>query len=221
MQMWLHIHFICMRCNQLELACEHFRRRYPARGDFNTDPNDVPVQIDAVVGTTGWYLRDCAIIDWLGLNDWVVARTQRSTDPKNVPLFDRLAVNLPGADTDRSGFLDEDELARWIGSFFTAQISNADAEPVVHMALDLFANERSAALTIPEATAFLRSLFARGAMAHERVPPPGYIDAFERNVVVDDGRVTVTPRTVPLKPRLRAIENEWRDKGRRGQLRAP
>jgi arabinofuranosyltransferase len=57
-------------------------------------------------------------------------------------------------------------------------------------------------------------------MAHERAPPPGYVEAFEPNVDIDEhGKVTVTPRAVPMTAeRIRAIETQWRDKVRRGQL---
>jgi arabinofuranosyltransferase len=57
-------------------------------------------------------------------------------------------------------------------------------------------------------------------MAHERMPPPGYVEAFEPNVEVGpDGAVLVQPRATPMTAaRIRAIEAEWRGKVRSGQL---
>ncbi len=220
LQMFLHIHFVGMRCNQIAAALAHFQTRYPPRGDFNTDPGDIAVQIDAVVGTTGWYLRDVAIIDWLGLNDWVVARTKPFGREHTEAAFQEHARVIPAADTNGDGFLDRSELARWIGSFFPAQIREDDASPAVDMAINLYAGHRGDALTPAEAEAFLRGILSRGAMAHERVPPPGYVDAFERNVTVSPEGVVVTPRAVKLKPRIPAIEAEWREKARRGELKA-
>lgn len=36
------------------------------------------------------------------------------------------------------------------------------------------------------------------AMAHERRPPPGYVECFAPNVAIQDKRIVVRPRTVPL-----------------------
>ena len=60
--------------------------------------------------------------------------------------------------------------------------------------------------------------FQRGFIAHERIPPPGYVEAFEPNVTVAGQVVTVAPRAVPLRPRIASIEAEWRDRVRRGEL---
>ena len=220
MQMHLHIHYVGMRCNQIAANCENFQARYTARGDFNTDPQDIPVLVDAVVGTTGWYLRDCAIIDWLGLNDWVVARTAPIGEDRTAVQREGLLATSAGFDVDKDGWWTRDELGRWIASFFTTKVDLDTAAPVLDMAFFLFAGQRSDALSRDEVAAFLHSLYSRGAMAHERVPPPGYIEAFERNVTIEDKQVTVTKRAVPLKPRLPAIEAEWREKARRGELKA-
>jgi len=217
-QMYLHIHFVGMRCNQLGTAWERFAPRYPRRGDFNTDPNDIAVSIDAVAGAAGWHLRDCAIIDWLGLNDWVVARTKPRTD-RALEALAGMEGPLLGSDVNGDGKWDRGELGRWVLTLFPLKLEVATADPLVDMAIDLFAHEHDDALTKDEVRAFLRSFFTRGGMAHERVPPPGYIEAFEANVVVRDDRViVVTPRATPLKPRIAAIEAEWRAKAARGEL---
>ena len=81
------------------------------------------------------------------------------------------------------------------------------------------ATERQGALSTSAAAELGALLDAPRRMAHERVPPPGYVEAFDPNVTVVDGVVTVRPRAVPLTAeRVRAIEAEWRDKVRRGAL---
>jgi arabinofuranosyltransferase len=50
-----------------------------------------------------------------------------------------------------------------------------------------------------------------GIMAHERQPPPGYVECFMPNVHVHEGEVRVRPRPVPLTDdRIRACESrDW------------
>jgi hypothetical protein len=216
--MMLHLHFVCLRCNQHAIARDTFIAKYPPRGLFNTDPNDVPVLVEGVVGIAGWVMRDVAIIDGLGLNDWVVART-RGLDWRTAPEFANVAAMVHAADIDGDGWWQREELRRWIGSLFATPIDLAEADPILDMAFTLFSEERGDALSRDETDRFIEALFARGAMAHERIPPPGYTEAFEANVAPSPTAVIVTPRAVPLKPRIPEIEREWREKGRRGELK--
>jgi len=56
-----------------------------------------------------------------------------------------------------------------------------------------------------------RVLFARRLMAHERLPPDGYFEAFEPNAELLPGACVITPRARPLSPeRVRRIEADWR-----------
>lgn len=217
-QLILHLHFVCLRANQHRLALETFFQRYPERGKYATD-DDVPVLIEGVVGVCGWTLRDVAIVDELGLNDWVVART-RGLDWQTAPEFANIQRVMHGADVDGNGLWTRDELRGWVKTLFPAATDDVSrAEPVLDAGFLLFAREHDDAMTRPEIDAFVQALFGRGAMAHERHPPPGYTEAFEPNVAVTPTGVTITPRQHPLKPRLREIETEWRAKYERGELK--
>ncbi|HEX6813404.1 MAG TPA: hypothetical protein VF384_17430 [Planctomycetota bacterium] len=53
-------------------------------------------------------------------------------------------------------------------------------------------------------------------MAHDRRPPPGYVEALDPNVTVVNGAAIVRPRNVPLTAEaVRRIEAEWRERVRR------
>ena len=74
-------------------------------------------------------------------------------------------------------------------------------------------------MTRDEATHISDLVLHARAMAHERHPPPGYVEAFAPNVVVEHGVARAQPRQQPLTAeRIRAIESQWRDKVRRGEL---
>ncbi len=218
-QMLLHIHFVCLRCNQHRIARDVFVGRYPPRGKFAPEGyDDVPVLIEGVVGVAGWVMRDVAIIDNLGLNDWVVART-RGLDWHTAPEYASVFASVRGSDLDHDGTLTREEVRGWVGALFGGKLKPAEFDPFLDMVFLLFAHERPDALNRAETDAFVQGLFSRGAMAHERIPPPGYTEAFEPNVAPSPTAVVVTPRAVPLKPRIPAIEAEWRAKRDRGELK--
>jgi len=223
-QLMLHLHFVCLRANQHQVALDTFFSRYPDRGTFAID-DDVPVVVEGVVGVCGWVLRDVAIIDSLGLNDWVVARTKGLDWRTATEFADVLrlmhAADLPVDDkTPPDGWWTRDELRNWVRVIFAAQtVDLAAADPLLDAALYLYGSERDDALTQAEVDLFVQGLFARGAMAHERHPPPGYTEAFEANVSVSPDRVVVTPRQTPLKPRIHEIELAWRAKHEHGELK--
>ncbi len=50
-------------------------------------------------------------------------------------------------------------------------------------------------------------------MAHERSPPPGYLEALRPNVVLDGGRFRVVEDVEPLSDdEVRQIEREFRQR---------
>ncbi len=218
-QRFLHMHWIGLRCEEHVLALAKFRAAYPARGTFAPPGyDDVPVVVERAVGIAGWVLSDCAIVDHHGLNDWVVARTPPA-DWRLVPGVAELRDLMVKADVDGDGYVDRAELQRWCAVWTGFPVTSADADPIVNMAFDLFATERREALSHADCEAFVRGMLSRGAMAHEHTPPPGYVEAFEPNVVVTPTSVVVTPRATPLAPRIPAIEAEWRAKQARGELK--
>jgi arabinofuranosyltransferase len=75
-------------------------------------------------------------------------------------------------------------------------------------------------MTREEATHISDLLLHARAMAHERHPPPGYVEAFAPNVVVERGAARALPRPQALTAeRIAAIEAEWRARARAGTLR--
>ena len=75
-QAWLIYHFVCMRHQehkvfyQFQMATMPDRREQP-----NFSQADIPVLQTKTVGVPGWVLPSVAILDELGLNDRVVARS--------------------------------------------------------------------------------------------------------------------------------------------------
>ncbi len=215
-QALLHMHFVCMRVQQHRLTIDGLIARYPPRGRFATG-DDIPVRIEESVGLAGWVLRDCAVIDSYGLNDWVVARTPAidwSTEPTAV----HFGKVMHGSDVNGDGWWDRDEMRRYFLAFFPQHLDPSTADPLVDLAFALFAGHRADALTRSETDDLLAHLFSHGLMAHERLPPKGYVEAFEPNVAVSAQGVTITPRAVPLRPRIQAIEAEWRERIRTGRF---
>ena len=92
-----------------------------------------------------------------------------------------------------------------------ATAAGADANKNVRILLLLFAHEHDDSLTLAEAAAIAPFFEQFRYMAHERLAPDEYVDAFAPNVTVEDRRSVVRPRSTPLTPaRVREIEAEWR-----------
>ena len=120
LQAWLIPHAICVRHEQHVRFFKTQAAKFPSREQgWAIDPSDHPILAIGSVGVAGWVAPRVAVLDRLGLNDAVVART-----------------------------------------------------PV-------------------KPAAFRR-------MAHERHPPPGYIECFAPNVTWSPEGFTVTPRAVPV-----------------------
>ncbi len=223
-QAWLLFHNIGLRCNHHARLLEEFRKPYPGRLRIVDPPDAFPVSTTGAVGIVGWSLPDCAIIDSHGLNDWVVARTPAHGFAP--PLTrERLRPLIEAADADGDGWLDAAEL-RGVLALITGRgtgVASPDAERaagyLIAIMTAIHCGERDDALTRAEAESIGDLLQHARSMAHERHPPPGYIDAWQPNVAVANGVATAAPRRVPLTAeRVRAIEQEWREKTRRGEL---
>ncbi|HEU4417938.1 MAG TPA: hypothetical protein VFT55_03310, partial [Planctomycetota bacterium] len=213
-QGWLHLHYICLRCQQHAMVLRGFELRLPERRDHALPDGDIPVKAEVAAGLAGWVLKDCAIIDQLGLNDWVVARAPVTPIAPDSPFaLPNLLRSFAAADGNHDDWLDRAELAAWVAAVVPG-LPGVDLQ--VDRLLGIFA-ERRDAMSMAEARGAAHA-FQRGAIAHERSPPPGYVESFEPNVTVTPDGVTVAPRAVPLRPRIASIEAEWRDKVRRGEL---
>jgi arabinofuranosyltransferase len=74
LQAWLIKHHVCMRHQEHKVFGEEQHRLWPTRQWLPYSEGDVPVIEMGTVGFPAWTLPNVAVIDYLGLNDRVVAR---------------------------------------------------------------------------------------------------------------------------------------------------
>ncbi|HEX6812096.1 MAG TPA: hypothetical protein VF384_10775 [Planctomycetota bacterium] len=209
---WLQVQLINQRCDQHAKSLAGLVVHMPPeRARMAADPADLPVAQYAAVGYAGWALPDCAVLDLLGLNDWVAARTP--TSQWNALFLPKqfLDTVLPAADTDHDGRSSRDELR---AAFAQLPLSTAEtAKGFAELVLLLFAVEQWDSLTVAEVQRFAAFVANLRFMAHDRVAPPDYVKALDPNVTVENRKVIVRKRAVPLTAdRVHAIEAEWREK---------
>lgn len=220
-QLWLQMQFVGVRCQAHQKSMDAILWSYPPRQHHGVDltaVDDVPVVKAKVVGYVSWSLADVASLDLLGLCDRVAARTPAR--PPLAFLAPALPALLTAADGDHDGRLTLAELAACFPAApaptlspggVDATAADADANKNVRILLVLFAHEHDDSLTLAEAAAIAPFFEQFRYMAHERLAPDEYVDAFAPNVTVEDRRTVVRPRSTPLTPaRVREIEAEWR-----------
>jgi len=91
LQRWMVDHYVCIR-RQEHMVFQQFQTSYlPTRqqGSQAFPGVENPVISSPTVGVLGWVYPHAAIIDILGLNDWVVARTPMTHDRGRVMAHDR------------------------------------------------------------------------------------------------------------------------------------
>lgn len=210
-QAWLFLRYVGLRAGHHATLLELYRADYPHRLEIENPPDAFPMLATGAVGLPGYYLPTCAILDDFGLNDWVIARTPTRFD--EAMTAERFRPAVEGADQDHDGFLTATELATAIRAA-TQQDPNTPTHMwVMDYLISLGAAARADAVAIDAAVALYEFVQVGRMMAHEKRPPPGYFDAFEPNVTVSRGIVTVKPRREPMTAeRIRAIEAEWREK---------
>lgn len=75
LQFWLIEHFVCMRHQEHKIFCERQIQKLPSRAEGALlSHKDYPVMVDKAVGVPGWVLPQIHIIDYWGLNDYVISR---------------------------------------------------------------------------------------------------------------------------------------------------
>jgi len=76
LQAWLITHSVCVRHQEHKVYAEFVGSRLPSREDGEEIPWDGRHVLTAVnVGVVGWVFPHVAVIDLLGLNDYIIART--------------------------------------------------------------------------------------------------------------------------------------------------
>ena len=74
-QFWLIEHFVCMRHQEHKICHLWQTSRFPSRAEGMSLPSDnYPVSVQYGVGIPAWVLPKINIIDFWGLNDYVIAR---------------------------------------------------------------------------------------------------------------------------------------------------
>ncbi|TNF34793.1 MAG: hypothetical protein EP312_05485 [Gammaproteobacteria bacterium] len=92
MQQWLIPRVICGRHHTQVHFTNYLLSMMPEREQYGTwNPEAIDVLPAQAVGVVGWMLPGVAIIDLLGLNDWVVARTPVKIGKKRHMAHDREA----------------------------------------------------------------------------------------------------------------------------------
>jgi arabinofuranosyltransferase len=212
-QMWLFCRYVGLRCTFH--ACvlhQNATLHYPRRMTIAEPPDPFPIAAGGAVGYLGWQLRDVAVIDLLGLNDWVIARTPPPvTDP--APFRERLRAAVPAADVNHDHHLDAVELQAALRAALGDESPDGVAAFVLGVLIEIHARDHIGEVDVATAVTIGETVRPERLMAHEHHPPPGYVDAFEPNVTITAGVATAAPRRVPMTAeRLRAIEHEWRQR---------
>lgn len=212
-QAWLRVQVLCGRRELHELFLRQQHAELPERSRLTPDPDDLPVARYTGVGLAGWALPDVAILDQLGLNDWVVARTPVAERTGSLLPKPVIALMLAKADTNQDGRYSGAELKVFLGAL--PGVDKATTDGLVTMMLLLFANESTDAFTKAEAEQIEPFFTSMRFMAHERMAPPEYVKQLEPNVTIRNGKIVIKPRSVPLTAdRLRSIEADWRERTR-------
>jgi arabinofuranosyltransferase len=77
-QEWLRLHMVCQRAQGSGIYEQSRVALYPSRDEGLKIPwSDRDVALSGGLGVLGWVLPNVAIIDYHGLNDWVIARQPR------------------------------------------------------------------------------------------------------------------------------------------------
>ncbi|MCB9886135.1 MAG: hypothetical protein H6838_11625 [Planctomycetes bacterium] len=211
-QAWLLLHSVGHRRALHAVSCARAREDLPDRAAgqiVGSTPGTRLVWRADAVGVVGWALPDVAILDGHGLNDWVIARTRKP--PAAAALTPAMLRDAFGAlDTDRDGRLRPVELAA--GAPMLVSVGpQLPAATWVDLMLSLGDADGDDSLTVDELVAAVLSILPPRQMAHERQPPPGYIEALRPNVVFTGGQRRVDPAVVPLEDdEVRAVEQRFR-----------
>jgi hypothetical protein len=199
-QRWLNLRAVCMRNAHMKVNFDVFVLRAPTREEGARIPFDgFPVHASQTVGVVGWVLPNVAIIDLLGLNDLVIARTPvPNAEDRLEQRTRRMIGEFEAFDKNHDQRVTPDE----IGPFLAALRPDSPPSPeelqrAVADVLRRFDIDGDGSITRDE---YLERghLHSDRVLAHDRVPPPGYVEGFHPNVEVWNGKATVKARPVPL-----------------------
>ncbi|HEX6813442.1 MAG TPA: EF-hand domain-containing protein [Planctomycetota bacterium] len=212
-QRWLNQRAVCMRNFHMKQNFAVFERQCPSREEGERIPLDgFPVYATPTVGLIGWVLPNVAIIDLLGLNDLVIARTEVPTAPQRLERRTRtLNGEFDAFDKDRDQRVTQDELRPFLAALRPEVAARPDElERAVTAELGRYDVDGDGFVTRGEYVQ-RGNLHGDRLLAHDRSPPPGYVAGFRPNVEVFQGTVTVKKREVPLtEQEIRQHEGTFR-----------
>ncbi|HEX5054156.1 MAG TPA: hypothetical protein VFZ65_20425 [Planctomycetota bacterium] len=209
-QAWLRLHLVGIRRAQHAAMCEDLQRRFPPRGApvANWPPGRRGVLEIGAAGVGAWRAPQFDVIDIFGLNDWVVARNKGTRRLGRLPeavideVFRAADANadqrLAGTELEALGALGDrtwhhftpDVWAELLGAGWDPEGDGLDLEQF-----------RRAVWDITDAR----------LMAHERQPPPGYVEALRPCVRFVDGRFELAPEVPPIDAAgIEAVERRFR-----------
>ncbi|HDL04005.1 MAG TPA: hypothetical protein ENH25_07720 [candidate division Zixibacteria bacterium] len=91
LQSWLIQHHVCMRHQEHKVFCRYLKQWYPSREEGGRIPFDgYPVMAKGSVGVPGWVFPHVAVIDRMGLNDYIIARYNRRAREERLMAHDRM-----------------------------------------------------------------------------------------------------------------------------------
>jgi hypothetical protein len=192
-------------------ALEDLRLLLPERMRLEVNKNDLPLLKTPAAGIPGWTMPDCAVLDLLGLNDWVGARTPPVTPPLPYLSVDQMRTAIAAYDTDRDGLLPEVEMRALFHAVY--QTNGKDTEDMLKLWRLLFDEDQDGVLSAEDLLATSQFFAGLRFMAHQRHVPQEYVNDLDPNVTFESRVPKVRVRDVPLTPeRLRTLEQKWRRK---------
>lgn len=214
-QRWLGARLVCKRNFEMKVNFAGFVSGAPSREEGAKIPwEGFPVTHGMAVGVLGWVLPNVAVIDDLGLNDAVIARNPiPSAEERLRQRIEWLKATFAIFDQDRDGKVVFAEFQPWASLLHAA--AGATQEVVDRQVATEFAAydlDHDGIVTVDE---YIRFSAPHGdrLMAHERTPPPGYVEGFRPNVGIDNRRLQLTPRATPLtESDIRAHEAAFRER---------
>ncbi|MCR9248613.1 MAG: EF-hand domain-containing protein [bacterium] len=198
---WLRLHYVGLPRGLHARTCEDLLALLPARrrGQVEELGDRRGVYRTVAAGVVGWALADVAIIDAVGLNDRVVARQPAPASELAIPAA-ALRSAFTAFDADGDGRLNAREIGALATRVELGRLTGVLVSPAAwgDLLLALSDGDGDDALMVQEFEAAVAELRDTRHMAHERAPPPGYIEALRPNVELRNGRFVVREDVEPL-----------------------
>jgi len=214
-QLWLTERAVCKRNHEMKVNYQVFVDAAPTRAVGAQIPwEGLPVHAAPAVGVVGWVLPNVAILDLHGLNDAVIARNPvLNAEERLARRIADLRTTFAAFDKDRDATIVLAEFEPWFS--ILRDNTRADAETRNRAAARELARYDVDGDGKVGADEWIVSNRPHGDrfMAHEREPPPGYVEGFRPNVVVTRASAEVQPREKPLtEAEIRAHEALFRER---------